>query len=72
MTIRIAQSQVHASGRGSDDAVRNSPGVLQELTEGIGSLPAWRKRVRQKKTETRPKIVGGSRKRLSRVGNVLK
>ncbi|RZR89742.1 hypothetical protein BHM03_00017538 [Ensete ventricosum] len=39
--------------------VGNSLGVRWELTEGIGSLPGWRKRVRQKKTETRRKIVGG-------------
>ncbi|RWW00169.1 hypothetical protein GW17_00036880 [Ensete ventricosum] len=44
------------------DAVGNSPGVRQELTEGIGSLPGWHKGVRQKKTETRRKIIGGSRK----------
>ncbi|RZR92237.1 hypothetical protein BHM03_00020543 [Ensete ventricosum] len=35
---------------------------IWELVEDIGSLPGWRKRVRQKKTETRRKIVGGSRK----------
>ncbi|RWV94209.1 hypothetical protein GW17_00043276 [Ensete ventricosum] len=58
MTIKIGQSQVHASGQGSDDAVGNSPGVHQKLTEGIGSLPGWRKGVRQKKTETHRKIVG--------------
>ncbi|RZR76191.1 hypothetical protein BHM03_00000820 [Ensete ventricosum] len=29
---------------------------------GIGSLPRWRKGVRQKKTETHRKITGGSRK----------
>ncbi|RWV87595.1 hypothetical protein GW17_00050393 [Ensete ventricosum] len=44
------------------DAVGNSPGVRLELIEGIGSLPGWHKGVRQKKTETRQKIVGGSRK----------
>ncbi|RWW42619.1 hypothetical protein BHE74_00051810, partial [Ensete ventricosum] len=45
-----------------DDAVGDSPGVRRELVEGIGSLPGWRKVVRRKKTETRRKIVGGSRK----------
>ncbi|RRT46771.1 hypothetical protein B296_00047031, partial [Ensete ventricosum] len=44
------------------DAVRNSSGVRQELVEGMGSLPRWRERVRQKKTETYRKIIGGSRK----------
>ncbi|RZS29332.1 hypothetical protein BHM03_00063076 [Ensete ventricosum] len=44
------------------DTVGNSPGVRRELTEGIGSLLGWRKGVRQKKTETRRKIIGGSRK----------
>ncbi|RWW07018.1 hypothetical protein GW17_00029618 [Ensete ventricosum] len=36
--------------------------VHRELAEGIGSLPGWRKGVRWKKTETRRKIVRGSRK----------
>ncbi|RWV91869.1 hypothetical protein GW17_00045805 [Ensete ventricosum] len=44
------------------DAVGNPPGVRWELAKGIESLPGWRKRVRQKKTEIRWKIVGGSRK----------
>ncbi|RWW47021.1 hypothetical protein BHE74_00047021, partial [Ensete ventricosum] len=44
------------------DAVGNSPRVRRELAEGIESLPRWRKGVRQKKIETRRKIVGGSRK----------
>ncbi|RRT47849.1 hypothetical protein B296_00028540 [Ensete ventricosum] len=44
------------------DAVGNSPGVRLELIDGIGSLPGWHKGVRQKKTETRRKIVGCSRK----------
>ncbi|RRT44762.1 hypothetical protein B296_00038187 [Ensete ventricosum] len=44
------------------DAVGNSSRVCRELTEGIGSLPGWRKGVRQKKIESRQKIVGGSRK----------
>ncbi|RWW19822.1 hypothetical protein GW17_00016085 [Ensete ventricosum] len=38
------------------DAVGNSPGVRLELTEGIRSLPGWRKGVRLKKTETHWKI----------------
>ncbi|RZS29059.1 hypothetical protein BHM03_00062730 [Ensete ventricosum] len=46
----------------SDDAVGNSPGVHRELTEGIRSLPGWCKGVHRKKTETRWKIVKGSRK----------
>ncbi|RRT34228.1 hypothetical protein B296_00032616, partial [Ensete ventricosum] len=45
-----------------DDAVGNSPGVRRELAKVIGSLPGWHKRVHQKMTETRRKIVGGSRK----------
>ncbi|RRT44805.1 hypothetical protein B296_00011682 [Ensete ventricosum] len=44
------------------DAVGNSPGVHQELAEGIGNSPGWRTGVCQKKTETRQRIVGGSRK----------
>ncbi|RRT43470.1 hypothetical protein B296_00031887 [Ensete ventricosum] len=58
------------------DAIGNSPGVRRELTEGIGSSPGWRKGVRQKKTKTHRKIVGGSRKacrdgdqQLTAVGN---
>ncbi|RWW46522.1 hypothetical protein BHE74_00047540, partial [Ensete ventricosum] len=61
-----------ASGRSEDDVVRNSPGVRRELTEGIRSLPGWRKGVRRKKTETHGKIVKGSRKSLLGVGKVLK
>ncbi|RWW57113.1 hypothetical protein BHE74_00036120 [Ensete ventricosum] len=41
------------------DAFGNSPGVCWKLVEGIRSLLGWRKRVRQKKTETRRKIIGG-------------
>ncbi|RZR92172.1 hypothetical protein BHM03_00020432 [Ensete ventricosum] len=44
------------------DAFGNSPRVCRKLTESIGSLLGWCKRVRQKKSETRRKIVGGSRK----------
>ncbi|RWV94939.1 hypothetical protein GW17_00042478 [Ensete ventricosum] len=44
------------------DAFGNSLGVCRKLTEGIGSLPGWHKGVRQKKTKTHRKIVGGSRK----------
>ncbi|RRT45730.1 hypothetical protein B296_00054903, partial [Ensete ventricosum] len=44
------------------DAVGNSQGVCRVLVESIGSLPGWRKGVRQKKTETCRKIIGGSRK----------
>ncbi|RRT32181.1 hypothetical protein B296_00056720 [Ensete ventricosum] len=44
------------------DAVGNSLGVHWELAEGIESLPGWHKEVRQKKTETRRKIIGSSRK----------
>ncbi|RRT63259.1 hypothetical protein B296_00014877 [Ensete ventricosum] len=46
----------------TDDAVGNSSGVRRELTEGIESFPGWRKGVPWKKTKTRWKIVGGSRK----------
>ncbi|RRT65188.1 hypothetical protein B296_00031303 [Ensete ventricosum] len=49
ITTRIGQGQVNTVG--------NSPGVHRELTEGIESLPGWRKGVRQKKTETRQKII---------------
>ncbi|RRT45336.1 hypothetical protein B296_00045619 [Ensete ventricosum] len=45
-------------------------GTLQEcVAEGIGSLPGWRKEVRQKKTETRRKIVGGWDSSDDAVGN---
>ncbi|RRT64695.1 hypothetical protein B296_00019939 [Ensete ventricosum] len=44
------------------DAFGNSPGVCRKLAEGIRSLPGWRKGVRQKKTETCQKIIGGNRK----------
>ncbi|RWV82787.1 hypothetical protein GW17_00055679, partial [Ensete ventricosum] len=44
------------------DAIGNSPRVRRKLAEGIGSLLGWCKGDRQKKTETRWKIVGGSRK----------
>ncbi|RWV91189.1 hypothetical protein GW17_00046548 [Ensete ventricosum] len=44
------------------DAVGNLPGVHRKLAEGIESLPGWHKGVCQKKTETRQKIVRGSRK----------
>ncbi|RZR83251.1 hypothetical protein BHM03_00009832 [Ensete ventricosum] len=44
------------------DAVGNSSRVCRELTEGIRSLPGWRKEVCQKKIESHRKIVGGSRK----------
>ncbi|RWW83402.1 hypothetical protein BHE74_00008096 [Ensete ventricosum] len=50
------------------DAVGNSPGVRWELTEGIRSLLGWCKGVRQKKTETRWKIIGGSRKAYRELG----
>ncbi|RWW87209.1 hypothetical protein BHE74_00003980 [Ensete ventricosum] len=44
------------------NTIGNSPGVRRELPEGIGSLLGWRKGVRHKKTETRQKIIDGSRK----------
>ncbi|RRT37437.1 hypothetical protein B296_00030673 [Ensete ventricosum] len=47
---------------GESELLGNSPGVRRELAKGIGSLPGWRKGVHQKKTKTRRKIVGGSRK----------
>ncbi|RWW38074.1 hypothetical protein BHE74_00056725 [Ensete ventricosum] len=53
---------------GRVDAVGNSPRVCRKLAEGIESLPKWRKRVRQKKTETCRKIVGGSRKAYHDLG----
>ncbi|RZS04578.1 hypothetical protein BHM03_00034932 [Ensete ventricosum] len=42
--------------------------VRCELVEGIGSLLGWRKGVHQKKTETRRKIIEGSRKAYDAVG----
>ncbi|RWV88951.1 hypothetical protein GW17_00048921 [Ensete ventricosum] len=45
------------------DVVGNSPGVRRKLAEDIGSLPGWRKGVRQK----RPRLVG----RLSGVAEKL-
>ncbi|RWW37769.1 hypothetical protein BHE74_00057072 [Ensete ventricosum] len=54
--------------QGSDDAVRNSPGVRRELVEGIRSLLGWHKGVHRKKTETRRKIVVGSRKTCRDLG----
>ncbi|RWW55272.1 hypothetical protein BHE74_00038102 [Ensete ventricosum] len=59
--VKIQTGKPLASGRSEDNAVGNSLRVCWELAEGIGSLPELRKRVRQKKTETRRKIVGGSR-----------
>ncbi|RRT64919.1 hypothetical protein B296_00015066 [Ensete ventricosum] len=44
------------------DAVGNSLGVRRELAESIRSLLGWRKRVCQKKTETRRKIIECSHK----------
>ncbi|RWW56957.1 hypothetical protein BHE74_00036294 [Ensete ventricosum] len=64
----FGQSQVQASGQGSDDAVGNSPGVRWELTEGIGSLLGWHKGVRRKKTETCQKIIGSSRNACRELG----
>ncbi|RZR86588.1 hypothetical protein BHM03_00013814 [Ensete ventricosum] len=46
--------------RREDDAVGNSLGVRQELTEGNGSLLGWHKGVRRKNIEIRGKIVRGS------------
>ncbi|RZS02526.1 hypothetical protein BHM03_00032606 [Ensete ventricosum] len=50
------------------DSFGNSPGVYRKLTEGIKSLPGWRKGVRQKKIETHRKIVRGSRKACQESG----
>ncbi|RZR95396.1 hypothetical protein BHM03_00024243 [Ensete ventricosum] len=55
-TTSLSTQMVYPCGVG------NLPGVRRELVEGIGSLPGWRKGVRQKKTEACWKIVGGSRK----------
>ncbi|RZR87931.1 hypothetical protein BHM03_00015411 [Ensete ventricosum] len=52
--------------------VGNFPGVRRELTEGIKSLPGWRKRVHQKKTETRQKIIEGNRKACRENGPRIK
>ncbi|RWW47679.1 hypothetical protein BHE74_00046306 [Ensete ventricosum] len=59
-------------GRDSDGAVGNSPGMCRKLAEGIESLPRWRKGVRQKKTETRRKIIKGSRKACLELGRFIK
>ncbi|RWW40262.1 hypothetical protein BHE74_00054341 [Ensete ventricosum] len=50
--LSFGQSQVQASGRGSDDAVGNLHGVRRELAESIESLLGWRKGVSQKNIET--------------------
>ncbi|RWV77593.1 hypothetical protein GW17_00061553 [Ensete ventricosum] len=49
------------------DTVGNSPGVRWKLVEGLGSLPGWRKGVRQKKIETRQKIIDAG---LTMVGSM--
>ncbi|RRT84864.1 hypothetical protein B296_00012922 [Ensete ventricosum] len=64
----FGQSQVHGSGRSEDDVVGNSPRLRRELTEGIGSFLEWCKGVRRKKTETRQKIIEGSRKAYQELG----
>ncbi|RWW07733.1 hypothetical protein GW17_00028875 [Ensete ventricosum] len=64
----FSQSQVQASGRSEDDAVGNSPRVCRELAKGIGSLLGWRKGVHWKKTETRRKIIEGSRNTCQELG----
>ncbi|RWV91897.1 hypothetical protein GW17_00045777 [Ensete ventricosum] len=51
--------------------VWNSPGVCRELVEGVRSLPGWHKGVRQKKTESHRKIVGGSRKACLELGRKI-
>ncbi|RRT77370.1 hypothetical protein B296_00009540 [Ensete ventricosum] len=50
------------------DTVGNSPGVCQELVEGIGCSSGSRKGVRQKKTETCRKIIEGSQKACRDLG----
>ncbi|RWV81497.1 hypothetical protein GW17_00057080 [Ensete ventricosum] len=50
------------------DAFGNSPGVCRKLVESIGSLLGWRNGVRQKKIETRRKIIEGSRKACREIG----
>ncbi|RRT33456.1 hypothetical protein B296_00044143, partial [Ensete ventricosum] len=65
---RFGQSQVQASGRSSDDAVGNSLRLRRELAEYIGSLLGWRKGVYREKTETRRKIIEGSRKACRELG----
>ncbi|RRT43907.1 hypothetical protein B296_00041827 [Ensete ventricosum] len=50
------------------DTFGNSLGVCRKLAEGIESLPGWCKGVRQKMTETRQKIIEGSRKACRRSG----
>ncbi|RZR78764.1 hypothetical protein BHM03_00004289, partial [Ensete ventricosum] len=52
-------------------AFENLPGVCRKLVEGIRSLPGWRKGVHQKKTNTRLKIIGGSRKACRDLDDVL-
>ncbi|RRT34348.1 hypothetical protein B296_00053688 [Ensete ventricosum] len=53
------------------DTFGNSSGVCRKLAEGIESLPGWRKEVRQKKNDTRQKIVGGNRKAYRDSDDVL-
>ncbi|RRT31447.1 hypothetical protein B296_00055702 [Ensete ventricosum] len=53
------------------DVFGNSLGVCRKLAEGIGSLLGWYKGVRQKKTETRWKIVGGRRKTCRDLDNAV-
>ncbi|RWW37296.1 hypothetical protein BHE74_00057615, partial [Ensete ventricosum] len=50
------------------DVVGNSLGVRREIVKGIGSSLGWHKRVRQKKTKTYRKIIGGSRKACRELG----
>ncbi|RRT42403.1 hypothetical protein B296_00041390, partial [Ensete ventricosum] len=57
---RLCRTKVNSMHR--VNAVGNSQGGRRKLNEGIGSLSGERKGVRQKKTETRRKIIGGSRK----------
>ncbi|RZS01271.1 hypothetical protein BHM03_00031095 [Ensete ventricosum] len=61
-TRRLTVRMPEAVGLAGVDVVRNSLRVRREVTKGIGSLLGCRKRVRQKKTKTRRKIVKGSRK----------
>ncbi|RRT48185.1 hypothetical protein B296_00031749 [Ensete ventricosum] len=53
------------------DTFENLSGVCWKLVEGIGSLLGWRKGVRQKKTETRRKIIGDSQKACRDLDNVM-
>ncbi|RRT35752.1 hypothetical protein B296_00056900 [Ensete ventricosum] len=58
MTIKIIQSQVHALGWGSDDAVGNSLGVRRKLAGDIGSLPGWHREFARRRPRLAERLLG--------------